>query len=104
MRRLGSIPKMRSKQVAAIRRLLGVSPSLAAGAGLFVLAEGVLPNLVIVAMGRATGEIPGAVRDGLGSGAGHRLMVALAVAGAVYALSLLRGPVEDALSAAVQSR
>jgi ATP-binding cassette subfamily B protein len=91
-------------RLRVLRLLVAASPALTAAAVLFVLAEGVLPNLVIVAMGRATGEIPAAVRDGLDSAAGARLLVALAIAGAVYALSLLRGPAEDALAAAVRSR
>jgi ATP-binding cassette, subfamily B, bacterial len=45
----------------------------------------VLPSLVIVAMGRVTGSIPGAVSHGLSSSAGHHLPVALAVAGGVCA-------------------
>ena len=36
--------------------------------------------------------------------AGHRLIVALAEAGSVYALSLMRGPLEDALTAAASGR
>ena len=77
---------------------------LAGGAVLFVLAEGALPVLVLVAMGRVTGDIPGAVTDGLASPAGHRLLGALAVAGTIYALSLLRGPCEDALTATATAR
>jgi ATP-binding cassette subfamily B protein len=96
--------KMNASGVGAVRRLVRTSPALAAAAGAFVLAEGALPNLVIVAMGHATGDIPAAVREGLDGEAGRRLIVALAVAGAVYALSLLRGPVEDALGAAVRTR
>jgi ATP-binding cassette, subfamily B, bacterial len=88
----------------AVRALIQASPVLALAAGLFVLAEGVLPNLVIVAMGAATGDIPAAVQDGLSSAAGRHLLVALAAAGAIYTLSLLRGPVEDALAAATRTR
>ena len=84
--------------------LTSASPALAVAAFVFVVAEGVLPNLVIVAMGRVAGHIPGAVEGGLGSAAGHALIGALALAGGVYALSLMRGPIEDALSAAVAAR
>ena len=73
-------------------------------AALFIVAEGALPVLVLVAMGRVTGDIPGAVEHGLSSGDGHRLIAALAVAGGIYALSLMRGPLEDALTAAVSAR
>jgi ATP-binding cassette subfamily B protein len=70
----------------------------------FVVAEAVLPNLTLIAMGRATGRIPAAARDGLDSAAGHSLLVALAIAGVCYGLSLVRGPAQDALSAVVQAR
>jgi ATP-binding cassette, subfamily B, bacterial len=69
-----------------------------------VLAEGALPVLVLIAMGRVTGAIPGAVIFGLGSHAGHALVGDLALAGGVYALSLMRGPFEDGLSSAVGAR
>jgi len=70
----------------------------------FVVAEGALPVLVVVAMGRVTGDIPAAVVFGLSSHPGHRLLVALAEAGAIYALSLMRGPLEDTLTAAATAK
>jgi ATP-binding cassette, subfamily B, bacterial len=102
--------------VGAIRRLPGSSraralvllwrasrPLSVAAVG-FLLAEGALPVLVLIAMGRVTGAIPGAVIFGLSSSSGHTLLVTLAEAGGVYALSLMRGPVEDALTAAATAR
>lgn len=71
---------------------------------IFLVAEAALPNLVLVMMGRVTGKIPGAVLGGLGSAAGSALIVALVLAGAVYSLSLMRGPAEDALSAFARAR
>jgi ATP-binding cassette subfamily B protein len=68
------------------------------GAAGFVLAEALLPNAALVAVGRATGYIPAAVADGLGSAAGRRLVVALSIGGVLYALSLLRSPLEDFLA------
>jgi ATP-binding cassette, subfamily B, bacterial len=65
----------------------------------FVLLEGFLPPLALVAIGQATGRIPAAVRDGLDSAAGRALIAALALGAGAYALSLLRGPFEDLLSA-----
>ena len=53
-------------------------------------------------MGRVTGAIPGAVVHGLAPRTGHTLIIALAEAGGVYALSLMRGPLEDALTAAAR--
>jgi hypothetical protein len=65
----------------------------------FVLVEGMLPPVALIAIGWATGHIPAAVRDGLGSPAGHALLGSLFVGAAAYGLSLLRGPLEDLLSA-----
>ncbi|MEY9908712.1 hypothetical protein ABIA35_004945 [Catenulispora sp. MAP12-49] len=93
-----------SRRVRALRLLVSVSPALMAAVAVFVVAEAVLPNLTLVAMGRATGRIPAAARDGLGSRAGHSLLVALAFAGVCYGVSLLRGPAQDALSAVVRAR
>jgi ATP-binding cassette subfamily B protein len=69
-----------------------------------MVVEALLPNLVLIAMGRTVGDIPAAVTGGLGAPAGHRMLVQLGVAGALYAVSLLRGPAEDALNAMVQAR
>jgi ATP-binding cassette, subfamily B, bacterial len=92
------------QQVRALRLFLAAAPGAAVLATIFVLAEGLLPNLVIIAMGHVTGSIPGAVEHGLSSSDGHRLLAALAIAAGVYALSLLRGPLDDALSATVGAR
>jgi ATP-binding cassette subfamily B protein len=75
------------------------SRPLAVAVCLFVVAEGLLPPLAFVALGWATGHIPAAVRDGLDSHAGYALLVSLAIGAGAYALSLLRGPLEDLLSA-----
>jgi ATP-binding cassette subfamily B protein len=93
-----------SRRVRALRLLASVSPALAGTVAAFVGAEAVLPNLTLIAMGRATGRIPAAARDGLGSAAGHSLLIALAIAGVCYGLSLLRGPAQDALSSVVRAR
>jgi ATP-binding cassette subfamily B protein len=93
-----------SRRLRVLRLFAGASPTLLGCAVAFVLAEGVLPILALVLMGRAVGLIPAAVILGLGSAAGHRLVSALLLAGAVYALSLLRGPAEDLLTTAVTAR
>jgi ATP-binding cassette, subfamily B, bacterial len=99
LQRIHSAPRIRALTLMwqATRRLSLV-------AALFIVAEGALPVLVLVAMGRVTGDIPGAVEHGLSSGDGDRLIAALAVAGGIYGLSLMRGPLEDALTAAVSAR
>jgi len=93
-----------SRRVRALRLLASVSPALMGTVAAFVVAESILPNLTLIAMGRATGRIPAAARDGLSSAAGHALLISLAVAGVCYGLSLLRGPAEDALTSVVRAR
>ena len=80
------------------------SRPLAFGAAAFVLVEGFLPVAAMIALGRASGSIPAAVQAGLDSAAAHRLWADLAVGCGLYALSLLRGPIEDLLTTAVQGR
>jgi ATP-binding cassette, subfamily B, bacterial len=99
IRNLRSAPRVR-----ALVLLWQASRPLSLLAVVFVVAEGALPVLVLVAMGRVTGDIPGAVDHGLSSAEGRTLIAALAVAGGLYALSLMRGPLEDALAAAVSAR
>ena len=93
-----------SPRTRALLLLWRSSRALSVAAAGFVLAEGALPVLVLILMGRVTGAIPGAVVHGLSSPAGHRLIAALAEAGVVYALSLTRGPVEDAITTAATAR
>jgi ATP-binding cassette subfamily B protein len=97
--RIRSAPRIR-----ALALMWQATRPLSLVAALFVVAEGALPVLVLVAMGRVTGAIPGAVEQGLSSAEGRRLIADLAVAGGIYALSLMRGPLEDALAAAVSAR
>ncbi len=99
MRRLRS-----SSRARALILLWRSSRPLSLVAVVFVLAEGALPVLVLIAMGRVTGAIPGAVIFGVSSSHGHTLLVYLAEAGGIYALSLMRGPLEDALTAAATAR
>ena len=94
----------RSPRVRALSLLWQASRSLTVGAVLFVVAEGALPILVLVAMARVVAAIPLAVESGLSSAAGHTLLVDLAEAGAIYGLSLMRGPAEDALTAVATAR
>jgi ATP-binding cassette, subfamily B, bacterial len=70
----------------------------------YAIAASVLPNLVLIAAGHLVGEIPAAARDGLDSAAGHRLVLALAVTGAAYAMALMLGPAQSSLSSVVKWR
>ncbi len=102
LRRLSRSPRQRlagSSRARVIRLLWETSPRLAVLLGLFIVADGVLPNLALIALGRAVGRIPAAVTDGLSSPAGHALIVALALGTGAYALSLLRSPAEDLMAA-----
>jgi ATP-binding cassette subfamily B protein len=92
--RLSSSPRLR-----VLRLLRETSPGLLVMLGLFIVADGVLPILALVALGRAVGRIPAAVTDGLGSPGGRSLLIALGAGTAAYALSLLRSPAENLLSA-----
>jgi ATP-binding cassette, subfamily B, bacterial len=93
-RRAAASPRLR-----VLRLMWQTSPALTAAVGLFVLADGFLPVLALIAVGRAVGRIPAAVAHGLGSASGHALLAGLALGTAAYALSLLRSPVQDLLSA-----
>ncbi len=82
-----------------MRLLWETSRSLAIMLGVYVLLDGVLPVVALVALGRAVGKIPAAITDGLGSTAGHALLLALGIGTGAYCLSLLRGPAESLLAA-----
>ena len=92
-------------RVRALTLLWRASRPLSVLAVAFVVAEGALPVLVLIAMGRVTGAIPGAVdlralAPPTGTGCSSRSREA----GGIYALSLMRGPLEDALTAAATAR
>ncbi len=93
-----------STRLRALVLLWHSSRALALLAIVFLLLEGALPVLVLIAMGRVTGDIPAAATLGLTSPVGRRLLLALALAGGLYAISLMRGPFEDALAAAATAR
>jgi len=90
---------VRSPRLRVLRLLWETSHGLTVMLGLFIVADGFLPILSLVALGRAVGHIPAAVRYGLGSASGHSLLIGLALGTAAYGLSLLRSPAEDLLSA-----
>jgi ATP-binding cassette, subfamily B, bacterial len=89
---------------AAVRLLWETSRPLSFAVGGYAIAASLLPNLVLIAAGRVVGDIPASARDGMSSAAGHRLVAALAAAGAAYAAALLLGPVQSALSSVVKWR
>ena len=70
----------------------------------YAIAASIMPNLVLIAAGHLVGSIPAASASGLGSAAGHRLVLALVVTGALYAAALVLGPVQSSLSSVVKWR
>src|ERR1700722_12103007 len=88
-----------SSRLRVIRLVTETSPPLTVIMMLYVLLDGFLPIVALIALGRAVGKIPPAVTHGLGSPSGHSLLVSLAIGTAAYALSLLRSPAEALLQA-----
>lgn len=91
-----------SARLGVIRLLVRASPAWAAALAAFAVASAVLPVAVLAAMGEVVGRVPAATSAGLGSPAGHDLIVALVVSVALYAGSLLLGPIQGAISSSVK--
>ncbi len=70
----------------------------------YVVVSAVLPIGILAAMGQVVGRIPAAARSGLGSQAGHGLVVALVVSVVAYAGAVALGPVQTMLSSALKVR
>ena len=80
------------------------SRRLATGVAAWMVAGAVFPTVVVITLGLVVGSIPGAVRHGIGSASGHRLIMALILAALVYGLSLIVDPVGNALGTASAAR
>ncbi len=87
-----------------VRLLLASGKGWTAAVVLFVAASAIVPNLVLVSVGFMVGQVPAATRDGLSSPAGHALLIGLAVAGGAYAVAVLLGPIQTAMSTALKWR
>jgi ATP-binding cassette, subfamily B, bacterial len=85
-----------------VRLLLASGKGWTAAVLLFVAASAIVPNLVLVSVGFMVGQVPAAARDGLSSPAGQALLIALAIAGAAYAVAVLLGPVQTVLSTSLK--
>jgi ATP-binding cassette subfamily B protein len=59
---------------------------------------------VVASLGYVVGAIPGAIKDGMSSAAGDRLIAALVIAGLLYAASLILDPIGAALGTAASQR
>ena len=84
-RRLTASPRLR-----VLRLLRETSPGLLVMLGLFVAADAVLPNLALVALGRAVGRIPAAAPTASARPPATRCWSRSPSARPLYALSLLR--------------
>lgn len=80
------------------------SRKLAVAAIAWMIATAVMPALVVIALGDMVGDLPGAVAHGMGSAAGHRLIIALVLAAAAYAASLITDPIGAAIGTAAKVR
>jgi ATP-binding cassette, subfamily B, bacterial len=80
------------------------SKPLSAGVIAWAALSALVPPLVVTALGFVVGGIPDAVRDGIASPAGHRLIGALIVAALIYGLSLVLDPIGNALGTAARQR
>jgi ATP-binding cassette subfamily B protein len=80
------------------------SRPLATGVAAWMGAGAVFPTVVVITLGLVVGSIPGTVTHGIGSAAGHRLIMALVLAALVYGLSLIVDPVGNALGTAASAR
>ena len=89
---------------AAVRLMWETSHPLSFAVAGYAIAASIMPNLVLIAAGHLVGTIPAAARHGLGSAAGHRLVLALWLTGIAYAAALVLGPVQSALSSVVKWR
>jgi ATP-binding cassette subfamily B protein len=59
---------------------------------------------VVASLGYVVGAIPDAIRDGMSSAAGDRLIAALVIAALLYAVSLILDPIGTALGTAASQR
>jgi ATP-binding cassette, subfamily B, bacterial len=92
-----------SGRVRAARLLFETSKGWSLAVAGFALASAVFPILVLVALGLVIGDLPGAIRQGMSSAAGHRLELALVFACVAYLANLLLGPCQDVLTLVVRS-
>lgn len=91
-----------SGRVRALRLLFETSKGWSLAVAGLVVANAVLPLLVLVALGTVIGDLPGAIHHGMGSPAGHRLELALILTGLAYLANLLLGPYQDVLTLIVR--
>jgi ATP-binding cassette, subfamily B, bacterial len=88
----------------AWRLLWAASKPLSIGVLAWAALDAIDGPLVVGALGFVVGAIPDAVKDGMSSAAGRRLVAALVIAALLYTMSLVLDPVGGALSTAARQR
>lgn len=93
-----------SGRLRAVRLLFETSKGWSLAVAGLMVANAVLPILVLVALGLVIGDLPAAIRQGIGSAAGHRLELALVFTCVAYLANLLLGPYQDIVTFIVRGR
>ncbi len=87
-----------------LRAAWSSSPGLFLSLTLWAVVNAVVPVAMIISVGHLVAAVPAATRDGLSSSAGHHLRASLVVFAALFAGSLVLGPVQTGLAAIVRVR
>ena len=93
-----------SGRLRAVRLLFEMSKGWFLAVTVLMVANAVLPILVLVALGLVIGDLPAAIGQGMSSAGGHRLELALAITCVAYLANLLLGPYQDILTLVVRTR
>lgn len=93
-----------SGRVRAVRLLFEMSKGWSVAVTGLMVANAVLPILVLVALGLVIGDLPAAIRQGMSSAGGRRLELALAFTCVAYLANLLLSPYQDILTHVVRTR
>ncbi|MBA3653713.1 MAG: ABC transporter ATP-binding protein [Actinobacteria bacterium] len=95
---------VRGAVVATLRLLPRVSRPLTVAMGAVMVASALVPTAFMLVSGAVIGTLPRAIAAGPSSGAADRVLVLIALAGALFALQQTTGPVLQAVAAALGRR
>lgn len=87
----------RLARFALMRLLPRISRRLTSGLLFTLVVQLVLPQLTIIAIAILVGSVPGAVRFGMGSPPGHRVVLALVLVAVLFIADLLVGPLQSTI-------
>lgn len=104
--RLSNLPQQarQSPRLLAVSLLIDASPRLALAVSLWTLANALGPVLLLVSAGQLIDTVPDALRRGASAIEQHRLTVAVVVVGALYAITVVLGPIYDGLRTVSRTR